>query len=325
METVTPCDDPILGVEIFLNELFQKIFGNDAARHHLGFKNISQSTTLEGAPLWYIWFEDQRGAYSLTLRESYASLDAYDLSGKEKEAEREIEPYFEIRYFPDMDEAVFDSLSCYEQLVRMGPQFDSTGTPTYDGGQRIPARFFVAGRMDIEIKGAKSDVDLRCTAPTRWHDYRIDGLMLVDNGGNPLPVLSPGELDRDFPGWDLSFFLFRKIVSAFCINTGQAPKFSGLARKSSCHYRISAEEEIEMVDDPRIIESVFGVAFFENSRKTKRYGSFESVIRSHGHTLVGIWDSPEAIPDVIKVPEWWTIHHQHFHCDPNHLCSCYTS
>ena len=313
--SVIPYTDPVVAVETLLNELFQNVFQNDSARHHFGFSKISQLTTSEGMAQWYLWFSDKRGAFSLTIEEDHVASD-----------DNRIHPYLLIRYFPDIEEGVFDSLSCYEQIARMGSLFDATGTPTFEGGCTMHGSLFVTGRIDVNIHSSKSDVDFYCTAPDKWRDFRTDGLTLMDDKMESKQVLFPGELDRDFPGWDLSFFLFDKIISSFCFLTGQTPRYTGRGEKPSFHFAIDIKEKIDIVSDATITDSMMGVSFFELTNRKKvmdRYQSFKETMLSQNHKLVDIWKNSDTIPASLSVPAWWEIKNRHFHADAHHVCSCY--
>jgi len=316
--------DPIAAYETLLLELFQKIFQNDGAQRYLGFSQVSQLATLDGLPSWYLWFSEKRGAYSLTL------IDGDTVSGGDNMSDHQesdtLEARFLVRYFPDPGDDSFDALSCFEQIARLGHFFDSTGTPSFDGGRAIHDGFFVAGYVDILIHSSRADVDFFCSAPNRWREYRLDGLKLTDERGESREVVSPGTVDRDFPGWDLSFFIFDKIVSSFCFLSGQAPRRTGAAARPFFRYEIDAEQHVNAIPDTDITESVFGVCFSNGTGEDtvkEREASFVEQLHSQDYALIGIWGGPDEIPAQWRRPEWWTINTTHFHADPDHVCSCY--
>ena len=323
---VTRHIDPLVSFETLLFELFQKVFQNDAARRHFGFSQISQVTTPDGLPAWYLWFSDKPGAYSLAVTEGHVVSERENACSNQKDTDV-LEGHFAIRYFPDIEDKLFDSLSCYEQIFRMGPSFDATGTPSFEGGRAMHQSFFVAGYMDILIHSSKADVDFFCTAPDRWLDYRLDGLTLTDNKGKSRQVVSPGALDRNFPGWAHSFFIFDKIISSFCFVSGQAPRRTGAASRPFVHYEIDSEQHVNAVYDPDITEHAFGVSFPNGAGQDllkERYASFAERFDAPEYALVGMWEEPDDVPAQWRRPEWWTIRTTHFHADPDHVCSCYT-
>ncbi|OPL15277.1 MAG: hypothetical protein AVO39_02465 [delta proteobacterium MLS_D] len=323
--TVTRHIDPLVSFEMLLLELFQGVFQNDAARRQFGFSQISQVTTSDGLLSWYLWFSEKPGAYSLTVTEGQVVSESDNVSGNQQDTDI-LEGRLAIRYFPDMEDEMFDSLSCYEQIFRMGPSFDANGTPSFEGGRTMHDGFFVAGYMNILIHSSKADVDFFCSAPDRWRDYRLDGLTLTNDKGESRRVLSPGAVDRDFPGWDISFFILDKIISSFCFVFGQAPRCVGAASRPFVHYEIDSKQTVRTVKDPDITECAFGVSFSNHAGENllkKRYGSFAERFDSPDYSVIGMWKDPDGIPARWKRPEWWTIRTTHFHADPDYVCSCY--
>ncbi len=323
--TVARHIDPLISFETLLFELFQTVFQNDAARRHFGFSQISQVTTPDGLPAWYLWFSDKPGAYSLAVTEGHRVPGMSEVSGRDDGDA--LAARLLIRYFPDTEDESFDSLSTFEQIFRMGPSFDSTGTPSFEGGRAMHDSFFVAGYMDMLIHSSKADVDFFCLAPDRWRDYRTDGLTLTDDKGKSRQVVSPGAVDRDFPGWDLSFFIFDKIISSFSFVSGQAPRRAGAASRPFVHYEIDGEQRVNAVHDPDITEHAFGVSFPNSAGQDivkERYAFFAERFDAPEYALIGMWEGPDDVPAQWRRPEWWTIRATHFHADPDHVCSCYT-
>ncbi len=318
--------DPVVDVETFLTELFQKVFQNDAARRYMGFSQISQGSTQGGFPQWYLWLNEKRGAYSLTVQEGYIVSGNNSTSAPEPENNTVVGIPLIVRYFPDVEEEIFESFSHVEQLYRRGPDFDSTGTPSFEGGRTMDEGLFVAGNMCIVIYSSKADIDFYCSAPNKWRDYRADGLALIDDKGEFHQVVSPGGIDRDFPGWQATFFVFDKIISSFCFMTGQAPRYVGAGDKPSFHYVIDGKQNVNAVKDADITESIIGVSFFnyykENEAK-KRFESLSRRLNSNDYNLIGIWKSPDDIPAVWRNPGWWEIKDIHFHSESDEISSCY--
>lgn len=324
--TVREHIDPTVAVENLFNELFQKVFQNDAARRQFGFAQISQSTTAEGLPRWYLWFADRDGAYSLTIGEGHILSTGRHPSGHERNDNIVVGAPLLIYYFPAIEEDIFESLSCFEQIARLGPSFDRTGTPSFEGGRTLHDSYFVAGAMDVVIHSAATDVDFYCSAPSRWRDYRLDGLTLIDEKGELHEALSPGAMDRDYPGWDLSFFLFDKIINSYCFMAVQAPRYTGTALKPSYHHVIDAKQHVDAVYDENITETIFGVSFFEDADLSfvkQRHNSFSTKLLSNEHRLIAIGETLNDMPAAWQKPDWWSIKDTHFHEDPDHICSCY--
>ena len=318
--------DPVFAVENLMNELFQSVFSNDAAREYLGFSNISQSSTDEGFPLWYLWFSDADGAYGLTIQDECRIT--HERNGNSGEAEESpiLGARLLVRYYPAVDEKLFETLSSHEQLVRTGDLFDETGTPSFDGRQSIPEGYYVAGWIEIVLNASRSHVDFFCIAPDRWRDYRKDGLILPEaKSGSGLQLL-PGDLDRDFPGWDASFFVFDKLISAHCFLTARYPTRISYATKPSAHYLIDEQQRVEVVPDASLTDKMLGISLGEainQAEKSEQPSCFAKIFQSHQHQMVSTWTTPEATPEFLKNQNWWLIGKMHFHNDTDHLCSCY--
>jgi hypothetical protein len=311
--TVTQLIDPIANVETLLLELFQKVFQNDTARRHFGYSLISQATTSEGLPSWYLWFSEKRGAYSLTFIEGYVASDAIETYVHDRENDHVVGSRLVARYFPAVDEDTFGSMSCSEQNIRMGSDFDATGTPSFQGGRTIHESLFVAGYIDILIHPSKSDVDFFCSAPNRLSEYHLTGVTLTDERSVSSQIVSSGNVHGDFPGWDLSFFIFDKIISSFCFVSGQAPRQTAVALRPFFGYEMKTE-------------AIFGVSFFNGTNEgilRKKSASFADCFHSQDYTLIGVWKCPDDIPAKWRKPEWWTIKTRHFHAEPDDVCSCY--
>jgi hypothetical protein len=327
--TVLPAVDSIVVIEMLLNEIFQNVFQNEGARHHFGFLNISPVTSLDGLPHWYLWLEGKKGAYGISVQDDAKNLPVYQGSGCEMGDDQVRCPCLWIRYFPAVDEAVFDALSCHEQIIRLGTSFDKTGTPSFEGRPILDTGYFSAGRIDMTVHTSTSAVDFFCSAPNRWRIYQVDGLELTDDQGNITPLLPAGALDRDFPGWELSFFLFQKLISAFCLLSGQAPRVCGHATRAFVHYAIDRKTHIKRVSNPEMAEAVFGVSFYdsvdgsEGASNIGRWRLYEKMIGSLQYSSLTVWDSPAQIPQPLRSEEWWTIRNHHFHDHSNHVCTCY--
>ncbi|HQF83359.1 MAG TPA: hypothetical protein PLX58_00160 [Smithellaceae bacterium] len=317
-------NDPIIFFEMLLLELFHAVFHNDSARRCFGFSQISQVITQDGLPAWYLWFSDKCGAFLLTVTEGHNLYQETVCSAHEDSGT--LRARLLIRYFPDVDDSLFNTLSTFEQILRKSSFFDSTGTPSFEEGIVIPEGFFVAGCIDVIAYSTKTDVDFYCSAPDRWRDYRLNSLNLTDNNGESCQKVSPGCLDRDFPGWDISFFLFDKLISSFCFLSNQAPCCAGAASRPFVHYEIDSKHSLKAVHDPDITKYNFGVSF-NNCTKPyflkKRHYSFVEALESLDHIVIGIWENPDSIPMHFRRPQWWTIGTTHFHSECNNLCSCY--
>ncbi len=319
--------DPVAAVEGLLSEMLQKAFQDDGLRQHLRLSQISQGSTVCGYPRWYLWLEDKEGVYSLTIEEGQV-LRSVRLQppGKTVESFIPVSALIVVRYFPDAQEEVFDSLSCFEQIARMSSAFDCTGTPTFEGGREIDHSYYVTGQIEVVMYASPAEADFFCSAPERWRDHRLDGLSFPDEHGEAQQMVRPGEVDRDFPGWDITLHVFQKMISLFCSLTGQIPCGVGFSTKPSVHFEIDTDQAVFAVPDPAITDCRFGVSFLDDldkMRKVERDRIFKKMLSADEYHFDGIWQQKSDIPFFLICDDWWTITKMHRHTCSDHLCSCY--
>ena len=313
----TELADPISAVEMMLNEVFQRVFQNDEARRHLGFSQISQAPPDKGLPGWYLWFKDRKGPYYVgIIGENVVLSDSALKESSQRELVNGVQ--FVIRYFPDIEEDIFETFSCFEQIFRMTANFDNTGATTFEGARNMHDSFYLVGYMTISFN-ANRDVDFFCRAPEKWRDYHTDGLALPDSEGAKTQVLLPGERDRDVEGWNLSRYVFDKIVSAYSFLIHRKPSLVGVSACPSVEYFIDEAKNITKTRNEQLKEFSLLVSFSQNvdSRDAK------TMLTAESRDLIGLWDDPKSIPPAWHNDLWWSVPEHHFHDDSCYLCSCY--
>jgi hypothetical protein len=310
--------DHISSAEILLNEVFQHIFQNDVARTNLGFSQISQVASDEGFPGWYLWFSDMKGAWHIEITcENPISSGKVFKDLLQPETVKAVG--LVLRYFPDIEEKVFETFSCFEQIFRMGPNFDATGTTTFEGARAMPESFYVVGHMIIMFDNRNGDIDFFCRAPKRWRDYRTHGLALANSQGGKIQLLAPGERDRDVEGWNLTRQIFDKIVSAYSFLIRRPPAVVGASAGSSMEYLIDKSNKIKEIVNEQTKEFLLLVSF----RQDINLNDAEAMLTSEAKNLIGLWSDPGSIPEEWDNPLWWSISDHHFHDGNCFLCSCY--
>jgi len=310
--------DPISWMEIKLNEMFQRVFQNDEARTYLGFSQISQAPPDKGLPGWYLWFSDMKGAWHVgIICEDPVSSGKVHKDSLQPETVSTVG--LVLRYFPDIEEKIFETFSCFEQIFRMGPNFDATGTTTFEGARAMHESFYVVGHMIITFNNRNGDIDFFCHAPERWRDYRTQGLVLADSQGAKIQLLAPGERDRDVGGWYLTRQIFDKIVSAYSFLIRRPPAVVGASAGSSMEYHIDKSNNIKEIVNEQMKEFLLLVSFRQNIN----LNDAESMLTSEAKNLIGLWSDPGSIPAEWYNPLWWSISDHHFHDGNFFLCSCY--
>jgi len=178
-------------------------------------------------PYWYLWFTELGGVFKLALRRVTAC------DGAEWTAE------FGVKYYPRPDEAYFSDLSVLEQVCRRSEVFstvpsaaecccpchaaghgdgdrfsdlgDSTGVPAIPHADCLPEDFFFAGKITLNRK--QTGLEVGFESQDRWRIVMAKDFYLCNENGDEYKVLRQGETDRDFPGFALTSFLYRKVVS----------------------------------------------------------------------------------------------------------------
>ena len=310
--------DPVASVETLLNEVFLNAFRNDGVREHLGFENISPVPSRRGLPGWYLWFKDMAGVFFVGMTEG----DEFSVDGEESAnyAGKDFgEVQLVIRYFPGTEEDLFDTFSCYEQIARIGPDFDDIGAPVFESNRAMRDDYFVVGHMSMSRNGSTGGVDFRCRGPEKWQVYRTDGLSLEDSSGAVVQVLSSGERDRNVPGWILSRYCFDRIVSAYRFMICRPPSSVGASYRPSVCYHIDRTDRVKVEKDEDLKFFTLLVAFSHGDDPHDT----EKRLTCRGDTLVGLWDDLQAVPAEWSNPFWLTIHEHACHQDHGELCSCF--
>lgn len=215
---------------------------------------------------WYVWFVNQGGVYEIAL------LDWQIQKNNEISS-------FILKYYPYPEEALFESFSCAEQVVRLSAYFDNSlikhsehekscacsqhhgrhcGSPVQKGIPRLQARadihpaLFGIGKIRLTLRQGRL-LQLSADSQDRLMQCSVTGIF-VCQGNGPVQIVAPGEVDRDVPGWQLTWtFLevFRKEVLA---NSGYDPR--KCLRTTACGQVFYQEEgrEIWGREDPSVTQ-----------------------------------------------------------------------
>lgn len=215
----------------FINHCWLTILSESLLKEQSGLKYVSHMN--DGNPYWYLWFTDCAGVYKCELLEARA-VEGYDWLAE-----------FAVKYYPRDTEAVFNGLSILEKICLADEMFHThppegdcgcpcqslsdgdtvkrfsefphdTGVPSYQFNSTIPKDFFYAGDMSVAFKRDVGTL-IRVKSQTSWRviltkDYEIPN----DNGTSPI-TLKKGEIDRDYPGFLITRFLYEKIVQCWTL------------------------------------------------------------------------------------------------------------
>jgi len=322
-----PHIDPVGVAESWLHSIFVGLFNDEGAKRHFGFSRISPFYSDEGIPGWNLWFDGVSGAYAITifdavlLEEPSCNETAAPLVGAR----------IQIAYYPDPEEAVFESFSWFEKIARVGPLFDDTGTPSAEGREQLTENLFAVGHMDLLLTPAGRLLELSFTAPELWMDRRREGLVLADPNGGPFQAVAPDGKDRAVPGWQLASFLLDKIASGFLYCQRLAPARVRARAFSMPEFVISDEHRFEEKFDAGlkgytlclVPESPNGAAAEEKRALFQWRDGLQSVIQLPEGHQIATWFHMGPEFSSWGLSDWWQAKNLHFHEHEDALCACY--
>lgn len=210
-------------------------------RHASGLDYLSRVDGEEGT--WYFWLTAMQGVYELKLREALLQGD-HEIS------------FLDIRYYPSIDEDVFECFACREQLLRVSELFDdgpveipdnpdvcpccggdvhddeyeqhhcrghravrAKGIPKLVLRKQLPADAFVIGTLQCDIKERLESIKI--SSQNFYPEYVADGIKLPNPEGELVELVAPNGLDRNVPGLELTKifadFFITKFLNAFSI------------------------------------------------------------------------------------------------------------
>lgn len=228
--TVLP-DSPDSGMDLhlLLNAVFTALVTSANARKKMRLYGISQRLQGE-APGWYLWRDDEPGAFLL------------ELAAEEYRAGR---PHgvFSLKYYPALEnDPTFDSLSVYEQSMRLGDFFDDSGAPFFDKELLIPAEFFVVAAMKLEFDKRTGLLSLECSAQDFWPVRLLSDLSATGPDGETVTLVKAGGLGRNFPGWEKAWKIYDTLITAIGLYFKKAPLSVALTGRPGALYEQDGEE-----------------------------------------------------------------------------------
>lgn len=312
--------DPVGQVELLLNEVFLAVFQTDAARTRFGFNHISPQVSGDGLPGWYLWFSGRRGAFLLK------TLDRVPAAGSTGGIGTGPGVRLGVFYYPHVDEDDFECFSWPEKIIRCGDFFDTTGTPTPEGGPKIPDPFFLVGQIEVRLDAWHRFMEIESRALERLRSYRVEGLRVRDRSGGLLEVVAAGGRDRDIPGWELTCFLTDKLILGVCFQQRLAPLAVVISKKEGVASYLHENQRIEQRMEPHISERILSVclsapAGSESSIRPQEYAT--AVRQRLGRDWAGSMTGGASSPDERRPwvnPEWWQAQKEPF--QPAGGCGC---
>jgi hypothetical protein len=211
-------------VEGYLNHFFISMLSQDEFKEQTGIRYLSNRW--DNSPYWHVWLTEEPGVFKLEL------VDVYDETGFDWVAN------LKVKYYPRENEEVFKQLSVFEQRCRSSEAFHNhpsnsggcplhgcaherhdkfqdlgheSGVPTHEAQTVIPEDFFYAGNILLAYK-AEVGTAFSMVSQSTWRVIITEDCEISDEAYDQVIRLHKGELDRDYPGKELTEKLLRRIL-----------------------------------------------------------------------------------------------------------------
>jgi hypothetical protein len=318
--------DPVRVLEEVFYTLLHRLFHNEGARNRFGFYQINGFASGNGLPGWNLWFDGCEGAYQIILSDSESAV-----TNSEHECDR-VTGRWDIRYFPGEGEASLETFSTIEMMARWGPLFDPTGTPTHVGQSQLNADLFLVGYIDVCVSVDRSFIEISIRSQNRLCEIRSDGLRLDVNDPESITLVNPGAKDREVAGWDLSHFIYNKLLCALCHAYHTRPAFVIKAEQDGVYSEIDTDGMKRLIVDPGNLEYLLlaGFSLLCDGQASDDRGPME-IETVHQRLIKNDWQITETYQSQPAKTaanvnaNWWKIKDLNFRegCSTHtHLC-CY--
>jgi len=306
--------DPVTEIHTIFDNIFRVIIPSDSARSFFKIKGLSEK--LSGDPGWYLWFEDRPGVYLLELVEA-RSPQRFAAEENSYALKNCFSGHFQIKYFPSVcDTEMFEKFSLSEQLVRNSDCFDVTGTPTFEASLKINDTLFFVGTLDVMQSPDKEFTEFFLSAPDHWVTRHLEGLEMVGKNGSNVVILAPGEIDREAPTWELSWYLLDKLITIFCNVNKTVPVCTAIFEKEGKSFEIDRNKIVSEKPEPTIKERSLVAAFMAADKACKAVFDIDECIaqlKSHDFVsgeLLTCVQKGQPIRDRAWINSgWWHAHH----------------
>ncbi|MFA7068473.1 MAG: hypothetical protein WC127_05845 [Acidaminococcaceae bacterium] len=209
--------------------------------------NLDYLSRIDGEETaWYFWLTGIKGVYEFKL--GYVENIGFSEHS-----------CFYLKYYPDINEELFETYSCAEQFVRMGDLFEQTdvkiaeehelcpccgtnqcehkhehgpepfvtrskGIPKLLQRKILSPKLFCIGTIEFEIINDELS-SLILTTESNLVQYAVNGFQIVDADGSPREIIGKNEIDRNIPGVSLCMpfheFLLEKMLGILTVKSVQ--------------------------------------------------------------------------------------------------------
>lgn len=304
--------DPTLNVQLLIDNVFRVLMPSESARHHFKIKGISERWI--GPPGWYLWFDDFPGSFLLEIREACLLSEVPVQQGQASGNPAVSRGILGIKYYPDInDQQALRGFSRAEREIRTSDCFDETGTPDFDHACHIPDTFFDIGAMEVLVGEGRRFAVLSLHALSIWRLYKID----KRTTSTSLTVFQK-VLGREIPSWPWSWFLFDRLLAAFCFACRVVPTHVDLLEQEGKVFLVDSENDVTERSDPSIAFRSLLCGFmlpdelFPEQKQTRDQLSYlrQQILNAdhlgHARHILECFEMPrEALPWIN--PGWWQL------------------
>lgn len=308
------CDDAEL-VRRVMEDMFILLFFDEQAHHSIGFTKISR--LISQKPGWYLWTKEQQGAFLLKF------LDAEYLDKKRSMVgipnlgtDPAVRAEFIVRYYPSPEEPLFDDFAPIERAIRLGPYFDHTGTPRFEKQNEIHESLFTVGKFHLAFDKGLNFALLTISSQERWIEICNNGPLVRTDDRQSIEAVLEKATVRNVPGWELSWYLFDKLLLGFCYVHKSFPFGLGLTEYPGTIYHIGKFNEVVEVQEPHVPAKTIEAGVFLQSAKqasidpeTMKEAFLHSIRLSlrKGEILVDYFENPPEKENRWINPDWWRV------------------
>ena len=306
--------DPVTEIHAVFDSIFRVIMPSNLARNFFKIKAVSEKLT--GDPGWYIWLEDRPGAYLLELIEA-GSPQSFATEENSYTLKNCFSGHFQIKYYPDVcDTGLLEKFSFSEQMIRNSDFFDSSGTPTFEASSKINDTLFLIGEFEVFQSPDKKFTGFFLRAPDHWLTCHPEGLEMTDKSGSRIMIIDAGEIDRNAPAWELSWYLLDRLITIFCNVNKTIPACAAVFEKEGRAFEIDRNNILSEKQEPAIREFSLLAAFMAADKARDAVFDMDRCIAqlmAHdfvtGASLTAMQkDVPARDRDWIN-SGWWHAHH----------------
>jgi hypothetical protein len=197
--------------ERIFNTYFKLIFVDDAMNQlePTGIKKLEEANYSYGKA-WRYQLEGIKGVYEVVqwdiqrslLKINLPNLPVVEFSG----------PVFLLKYYPDPEEEVFEDFSVKEQILRLSAHFNygKSPYPVLNSEEELDPTLFNIGIFYIVADDVLGIVRLGAYTQDRFISISQDGINLSN-----VLVVPPGGIDRNVPGWALTWNFLEKMAETY--------------------------------------------------------------------------------------------------------------